>query len=190
MTRSPQRDLVVNIAWLTGLVVVVVVLIGGSFVRVSLGKAQLASLQQEFLRKQDALKYHQASDEETVRQRSSKAALIECQRMIESESSRIDQISAAARAAGVNLVLLQSFDKDETADGLIDSCSHKLDGVGSYRQLADFFEGIYAARGMAAIDELKIEQEDDADPNRLLASLQVTWYAPSPGSESEDEAIK
>lgn len=187
MTSRPQRDLFGNIAWFAGSVLVVGALIGGSVVRVAFGEAQVASLQQEIREKQEALKHQLGSDEERASQQSAKAALLECQGMIESESSRIAEISAAARAAGVTLVSLRSFGKEETEDGLIYSCSYELGGVGSYRQLARFFEGIYAARGMAAIDELEIEQEDVADPNRLLASLRVTWYAPDPAGESENE---
>ena len=50
-----------------------------------------------------------------------------------------------------------------------------------------FLAGIYAARGMAAIDELEIESEKAGARGLLRASMEVTWHAPSTATEAAVE---
>lgn len=192
MTGGFRRALLRDLAWIVGLALVLGLLIGGSVIRLNGRKVRVASLQREIRTKRESLERHPASADHPESLRKAEAVWIEWQSMTASESGRIAELSALARAAGVTLVSLRSSDQEETDEGAIVCCSHTLKGLGSYRQLARFFDGIYAAPGAAAIEDLEIEPEDEAPSNLLRASLRVTWYAPGPIHESEDmpEAVE
>ena len=185
-----RNDLLGNLGWFAGLALVLGLLIGGSLVWLNSGKARGASLSQEIEAKQEALRRHALSAADIASQQNMEALIVEWQGMIANESRRIAELSAAARKAGVSLVSLRSLDRELTDDGLV-SCSHRLKAVANYRQLALFFEGIYAASGMAAIDELEIEHQGDTSSDQLEASLLITWYAPgTPGDLANEEATE
>ena len=178
MMREVRSDLIGSLGWFAGLALVLGLLIGGSLGWLNSGKARAASLSREIEAKQMALRYHALDAADMASQRNMEAAIAEWQGMIANESRRIAELSAAASKAGVNLVSLRSLEQELTDDGLV-SCSHRLTAVGNYRQLAYFFEGIYAASGMAAIDELEVEHLVGTSADQLEATLKVTWYAPS-----------
>ncbi len=186
MMGRARSDLFGNLGWFAGLALVLVLLIGGPLVWLSSGKARAASLNQEIELKQEALRRYALAAADRTSQQNMDAAIVEWQEMIANESRRIAELSAAANKAGVSLVSMRSLDRELTEDGVV-SCSHRLNAVASYRQLAQFFEGIYAMSGMAAIDELQVEHQAGTSQDQLEARLLVTWYAPSTSPDSANE---
>lgn len=111
--------------------------------------------------------------------------LAECSALIASEPLRVAELSAAAREAGVSLISIRGIDSEETADSTVVERGHQVQANGSYAQIAMFLDGVYALRGLAAIDELSIEPAHDPN-NGLQASLEVNWFglaAPTSGLE-------
>lgn len=186
MTGKVRSGLLGNFGWFAGLALVLGLLIGGSLAWLNSEKARTAALSQEIAAKQDALRRNALLAADMTGQRDKEAAIVEWQEMIADESLRIAELSAAASEAGVSLLSLRSLDRELTDDGLV-SCSHRLNAVANYRQLAHFFERIYAMDGMAAIDELDVEHRAGTQTDQLEASLLVTWYAPSTSDDLENE---
>jgi Tfp pilus assembly protein PilO len=185
-----KQRVIRNVAWLTGLVVVLVVLIGGSVARLSARRAQVSSLETEIEGVRGNLALGSPEGDRATQLAAEEARLFDWQEMIGSESMRIDELTAAARTSGVTLTSLKSAELKAVGEGLL-TRSHRVRGVGGYRQLASFLDAIYGARGMAAVDELKIAPEEDAGPGVLSASLRVTWLASDPDAVLEPgEAVQ
>ena len=104
-------------------------------------------------------------------------------------ASQLTELYTAAHAAGVAVEYVRSSMVETSVDKQIISSSHRVEGVGDYRQLAEFFDRIYSVRGLAGIERLAIEPKHDAGPGVLRATMRVTWYAPGPGVEDEDEGV-
>ena len=84
---------------------------------------------------------------------------------------------------------LQSATPKESADEQVISCSHTLRGIGTYRQLASFFGSINSARGLAAVDGMEMLYDADVGAGKLVASVDVVWYAPGPTSAFESTEV-
>ncbi|MFT5052031.1 MAG: hypothetical protein ACI8QZ_003462 [Chlamydiales bacterium] len=100
----------------------------------------------------------------------------ECRLMVASEPLRVEELSLAARASGVSLISISSLDSNSAPDATVVGRGHRVRGSGSYAQLAQFLDGVYMARGLAAVDNLVIEPAEDPRDG-LVASLEVTWFA-------------
>lgn len=188
MTVETNERLAKSVAWIAGLLTVVGLLVGGSVARLASAKRRVATLEQEIATKRASLWHQPLADEHAAGLQTLQAALLEWRGMTESESDRIAELSAVARDSGVTIRSLRSEPGAEGGEGPCISRTHRLSGVGTYQQLARFLDGVYGARGMAAIDELVIEGEESGSPELLRASLAVTWRAPNPGAGAGAEA--
>lgn len=187
MKPALRKDLLGNLAWFAALALALGLLFGGSLWRLESARAHTAALEAEVQMKLASLGQRPLTAEDSARLESTEAALLGWQAMVASESKRVAALSAAAKAADVTLVSLQSLGQTQAKDGSV-ACSHRLRGTGDYRQLARFFDGIHEAPGMASIEELEIEHEADGPHERLQASLLVTWYAVAAPRTAEDLA--
>ena len=182
MNDELRRSVFVSAGWYTGLLLIVTLLLGGTFVRLNSRRSEVASRRVALEDRRAALDEQRASSARLVRRRQRADVLRECSELAGSEAARIAELSALARASGVRLVSLRSLDVTDgrnDPDGATLVCTHELKGEGSYRQLAQFFDAIYAARGLASIDALAIERAPQGPSGPLRAALAVSWHAPS-----------
>ena len=107
--------------------------------------------------------------------------------MTASESSRIAELSKAARNAGVTIVSLRNREDPEPQnEDSVRICSHRLRALGSYSQIGGFLDGISRSRGMASVDGLIIEPGEPGEPGApglLRVSLTVSWRSRDPAVE-------
>jgi len=119
-----------------------------------------------------------------------------------SEVDRIAEMAAAAKAAGVDVLSLRSEPPRPNEDAGSILCDHHLVALGSYQGIAALLDGLVAARGICAVQDLEIERfgyeavEDDeslmfdadGDPPQLRVRLTTRWFAPNAepmGSEEQ-----
>jgi hypothetical protein len=116
------------------------------------------------------------------------ARLDEWKTMTTSDSERIAELSRIAWKNGVALRSLRSTAQTTSADGSVVSCAHQVSALGTYRQLAAFLDAIYAARGLAGIDQLELRPDGPPGSNLLLASLGVKWFSKGVKIDAAEEA--
>lgn len=183
MRADLRRRLIADTLWLVTLSTLVLTLILGPLLwlrdhrdRVRSGASQVKLQEQQVEGLQDSF-------DSRSRLVGLETALDVWRGMIDDESSRIAQLSAAAREAGVKIVSLESTGKKLLPVTGVVSCSHIVRGIGNYRQLARFLDRICAEQEMVAVDQLEIREENDSGPGVLNASFQISWYAAATGSE-------
>jgi hypothetical protein len=150
-------------------------------------RSRVDLLEREIVAKRGTLAALAVPEEERAALDGRRARLAEWSAFLESDSERIAELSRVAWRTGVGLRSLRNHAPERSADGQVLSCAHELSAIGTYRQLADFLDGISRARGMAAIDELEIRHDGPAGTNLLAASLGVKWFAEAPPAEPEEE---
>ena len=182
MKAQLSRSIAVNAAWFGGLALIIGTLVVVSVVRQEGRKNEVAALEREIDGKRRSLRNFPNVEEHDARLEAIEAELRDCRGMAASESLRMSALSDAARAAGVNLISLRGLGQKLSEDELVISRTCILSGVGGYREIAHFLDGIYATRGMVSIDEVDIER---AEGELLQADLQVTWHAPNPDAPEE-----
>jgi hypothetical protein len=174
-------------AWCAGLALVVGLLIASPLVLLWMRRTEIAALQQEIDGKESALWSHPPSPEYSASLQEMQVALAGWRTVAESEALRLAELSSAARASGATLAGIQTLEVQRALDGRIVSCPCRLSLRGRYDQLASFCNALYAARGLAAIEELEIEPHESGETDTLQASMQVAWYAPGPASAGEEQ---
>jgi Tfp pilus assembly protein PilO len=172
----------VQILWIAAPILIVVSAVVGTILFLSHERSAVRELSRQVEEQRKTL-VDLTATRPLNRVRNPREVLAECRSMIENEPLRVGEISAAAVDSGVALVSIQSLEPDANEEGTIVACGHHVRGSGSYEQLAMFLDGVYAARGMAAVDDLEIEPDKDGR-GVLRASLDVTWFGPlDPPSE-------
>lgn len=182
MKAQLSHSIAVNAAWFGGLILIMGTLLVVSVVRLDTRKDTVAALEREIDGKRMSLRAFPNLEEHEASLEAIEAELRDCREMAASESLRMSALSEAARAAGVNLTSLRGLGQKKSEDELVISRTCVLSGVGGYRQIAHFLDGIHASRGMVSIDEIDIERAEGA---LLQADLRVTWHAPNPDPPEE-----
>ena len=142
-------------------------------------KEESDRLQAEVTEKQETFSRNIAFASGSDNMKSAKGELSKWEDLMENEATRIAALSQVALDAQATIVSLRSRDqKKDSKDGMM-RLTHEVESVGLQHQIAAFLDGIYAMEGMASIDGLVLTSEDEGDPDMLVASLELTWYAPS-----------
>ena len=180
MITSASKRLIVSIVWCAGLALAVALLIAGPIVFLRSGKSRVALLMTEIEGKENELRSYPVSPEYASSLKDMEAALDCWHAMTENEASRLAELSSVAHASGTTITALQTLEMQTSTDGRVVFCPYRLNVRGRCDQLADFCDGLYAARGLAAIREVAIEPaREPAEPGLLQASVQVAWYGQS-----------
>lgn len=185
MSSNLRKPVLSSLGWCAACVLVVGALLGGALIRLNSRRARVAGQELEIVNKRDQLDRHDESLQGALH--SLEEALLESAQLTASESRRIAELSGVARKTGVKLLAMRSIEAPENEEGPTLRRTHEIMGQGTYRQIAEFLDGLYASRGMASVDKFKIER-DDADPVHLLrASLAVAWHAQNPNAGESQE---
>ncbi|MEM7310239.1 MAG: hypothetical protein AAF682_26425 [Planctomycetota bacterium] len=176
--KASAKSLLENASWSVGLAGLLALLLGGARMRLESLRVRGEALEASVRERQGALRSYSAPDRQPPAT-DVEAALDGWSEMTADEGLRVAELAAAAGEAGVALLSLRSVASDDAAgDGLVIR-SHELEGRGDQRQLADFLDRIYAARGLASIDRLVLHgAESGAPADQVRASLRVSWFAP------------
>jgi hypothetical protein len=166
-----------------GLGLILIIALCATVLRLSSLKAQSNDLQEVVATKREDFSRNIATAAGSTNMKFAKNKLGQWQQMAEDEAQRIEALSSNALAAGVTIVSLRSRDSVTIEGGEIIQLSHEIEGVGEQRQIAQFLESIYHAEGLASIDSLLIEPEEEENPEMLVAYLKVTWFAPVAAAE-------
>jgi Tfp pilus assembly protein PilO len=177
MTPAEPR-VSITLAW-TALPVVLPLLFTGVVLHLGGLKGRVDSLEREIEKKRATLAGVAVPDAERNALAERTAQLAEWEAMVTSDSERIAELSRIAWKNGVALRSLRS-EQAALTDGGVASCAHAVSALGTYRQLAAFLDDIYAARGLAGIDQLEIRPDGPPGSNLLLATLGVRWFAKGP----------
>jgi hypothetical protein len=181
------KPLLVNLGWFAGLALLVGLLIIGSLVHLAAQRREVAVLQRTVQEQEQRLGQESSTQATAVLLERTESALREWQALTASDALRIAELSGAARASDVVLASFETLEdpgKPPDEGQPFVARAYRLLLVGGYRELAHFCARVYAARGLAAIDDLQIEAGEAAGPERLQATLQVTWYGPARGYEA------
>lgn len=184
MKVAVRNLILVNALWLVGLGALVVVLVGGPIQRIGVARDDVDRLQGEVLAQETSIARYPASAESLAMLTRLDQTLEDSRRLAASQSTRIAELSAAARGAGVTITALESLEPRPIDQHRVLSCSHRLVATGDYRQLAGFLQGIADGPGLCAIDELELTPQTSTPRTPLRASFHVTWYAPGPAAEA------
>jgi len=185
--KLPDRRVVLELAWIA-LPVVLPLLLGGVVLHLSGLKGRVNELEQQIERKRAELAAINVPDEERHTLTERLERLAEWERMITSDSQRIEELSRIAWKNGVALRSLRSSAPTTSPDGSVVSCAHQVSALGTYRQLAAFLDEIYQARGLAGIEQLEIQPDGPPGSNLLLAALGVRWYAKGNAPAAQEAA--
>ena len=178
MNAAVRRSLWINGVWIGGLAALVLTLVCGSTLRLHSARGMVRKLSRSVAQEQDVVSRLPDVNERRALLAHTQETLAQWSDLVGSEARRIAELSGAARAAGVTLVSLESFEPPRRGDGEIVARSHTLVGLGDYRQVAHFLAGVYAARGLAGIEELKLESDPQGVPEMLRTTMTVVWRAP------------
>jgi len=193
MSRALSREWL-PLAW-ASLPVALPLLFGGAVVHFNALRVRVERLEQALSTKREALAALVVPAEERAALDARTRQVEEWTQMAASDSLRIAELSRIASSAGVVLRSLRSSGPQTSSDGALVACSHEVTAVGRYRALATFLDGVYAARGMARVDELHLQPDDStgagqpgasAGAGRLLATLRVTWCAQAAVAPADD----
>lgn len=176
MKASLRRGLLANGLWLAGLATLVCALAGRPVFVLFAAQGEMAALAQEVDSVLADLRRFARSDDARASLPRVQSSLDECRRMIESESNRIAALSTAARDDGVKLLSLSSLARDDRQAQALATCSHRLTATGTYRQIAEFLEGLHQVPGLLGLDELSIEHFEGGEPDQLRAAIKLTWF--------------
>lgn len=190
MRADVRKAIWVNSIWTAVLVAVVGTLIGGSIYRLQTARGKVAEMSDTVRDQQHELELLPDVNEQQTQLSAARATTRVWTELVDNEADRISELSAAARNAGVTIVSFESSQPQKRESGHILISSFELVAVGSYNQLSHFLSGVYAARGMAAIERLSLVPDPGNTPNMLRAGLTVVWNAPGPGPDplTDEEA--
>jgi hypothetical protein len=188
MSSSLRLSIIVNCLCIAGLLALVCYFVARPVTRLQSAHEDMQELTRGVNIKGNELSKISIPVEDRISQEVVEEALEEWEALAASESERIAALSLAARDSGVMIVSLESLPPTEDPARGLASRAHRLAGVGSYRQLAEFVDGVTSSRGMVLLDDLTIEPFDGKDPDSLRASLSVTWIAPSRLAQDHEEA--
>lgn len=178
-----------DLAWLGVLALALGLLIGGSLWRLRAATTRTQALHAEVQEKLRALRARAGAATAEAGLAQDQAQLAAWASMTSSQARRIAALTSAARAADVSLVSLRTRETEAAQDGRIVTASHSLDGTGSIRQLTRFLEELQAAPGLVAVEELELEPAIEGEPDRLHASILVTWFAAATSPASAGDSM-
>jgi hypothetical protein len=166
-----------------GLGLILIIALCGTVLRLSSLKAESDALQAVVVTKREDFSRNIATAAGSTNMKFAKQELGQWQDLANNEAKRIEALSSHAQATGVTIVSLRSRDAATIEGGEIIQLSHEIESVGEQRQIAQFLEGIYSSEGLASIDSLLVEPEEEGNPDMLVAFLKVTWFAPVTATE-------
>lgn len=186
MKVALRNMIVVNTLWIAGLLALLIVLVGGPIQRITAARDEVHQLQVGVLSQEAEIARYSASPEAVAQLMVLDQTLEDSQRLASSQSTRIAELSAAARAAGVTIVALESLEPRRIDKSRVLTCTHRLVATGNYVQLSGFLLGIARSPGLSAVDDLELTPLYATPNSPLRAAFHVTWYAPGPAAEVPD----
>lgn len=169
--------------------VAVPLLLGSAVVHLNGLRGRVHALQEEVATKRNVLASIAVPGEEAAALDVHRSKLAEWTEMTTSDSLRVAELARIAESAGVTLRSLRSVEQDDAEAGELISSSHDVTAVGDYRALATFLDGVYGARGMARVDELKLHSDESPGATTLLAALRVTWSARAAAAPAAEQGV-
>lgn len=181
MKSGIRSELIKNAAWLGGVAILLVGVVSIGAMRLGARQDRVSELRGEVQFKPAALAARPELAGEMDRLQTVDEQLADWGEMVDVEGQRIAELVGVAREAGVRITSLSNADAEHSEDGAVTRASHEVEGVGEYRDIAAFLDGVYGARGLAGVDEVHIGPDDTPGSRLLQTSLLVTWYAEGPG---------
>ena len=167
-----------------GLALILVVSLGGVVAHLGSLRSESDRLQEEVSRKQEEYSRNIESAIGSSEMKFVKSELDQWGDLAGLEARRSEALTVTALAADVTILSLRSLDPVLLEEEQLSQVSHEIESVGEQQEISRFLDDIYAMDGMASIQSLVISSdEEEGNPEMLLATMKVTWFAPAPETE-------
>ncbi len=185
--KEHKKAILVNTAWLLGMVTLSVLVIVGITLHLSGKRKATEILTQTVESKKVQLQSFPDIMQTRNRLDQMDGQLTTSWALIDSEASRIKKLSEFAAQCGARIESVRSRIPKHLEDKALTACTHELDSVGDFRQIGRLLQQIYAEPGFAGIEDLRVRPYK-IQPGLLHATFKVTWFAPGPTTDYGNEA--